>query len=146
MCIYQASTWISNIIRHGLFLCSVVWGERWLYIMLILVELNNWPLMCVSMLISWGQPLHDRLPVGGCSLSLWQMSQYYLLSRMCLILSINHVSLGFFLTSIICYMSQIIVDLFGNKVWFELIKNYKKTACFSFRIGNNSKLYISSSI
>jgi hypothetical protein len=72
------------------------------------------------------------------------MWQYYLLSRMCL--SINHVSLGFFLTSIICYMSQIIVDLFGNKVWFELIKNYKKTACFSFRIGNNSKLYISSSI
>jgi len=62
------------------------------------------------MLISWGQPLHDRLPVGGCSLSMTNVT----ISRMCLILSMFH--LVFFLTSIICYMSQIIVDLFGNKV------------------------------
>ena len=40
LCLSQATTWISNAIRHGLlFLCSMSRGDRWLFILLILVEL-----------------------------------------------------------------------------------------------------------
>jgi hypothetical protein len=34
-CLSQASTWISNAICHGLFSCSMSWGERWLFVLLI---------------------------------------------------------------------------------------------------------------
>ena len=40
LCLSQATTWISNAICHGLlFLCSMSRGDRWLFILLILVEL-----------------------------------------------------------------------------------------------------------
>ena len=39
LCLSQARTWISNFICCGLFLCSMIWGERWLFALLILVEL-----------------------------------------------------------------------------------------------------------
>jgi hypothetical protein len=31
----QARTWISNVICHGLILCSLTWGKRWFFILLI---------------------------------------------------------------------------------------------------------------
>jgi len=31
--------WISNVIDCGFFMCSMVWGKRWLFVLLILVEL-----------------------------------------------------------------------------------------------------------
>ena len=36
---YQARNWISNVICHVSLLCSMIWGERQLFILLILVEL-----------------------------------------------------------------------------------------------------------
>ena len=39
LCLSQARTWISNVICHDPFLCSMIWGERWLFVLLILVEL-----------------------------------------------------------------------------------------------------------
>ena len=39
LCLSQAKIWISNVVFHGFFLCSVSEGERWLFILLILVEL-----------------------------------------------------------------------------------------------------------
>ena len=31
VCLSQARTWISNVICHGLFFCSIIWGERSLW-------------------------------------------------------------------------------------------------------------------
>ena len=39
----EARTWILNVIRRGLFLCSMIWGEWWLFNLLILVDWNCWP-------------------------------------------------------------------------------------------------------
>ena len=122
MCIYQASTWISNIIRHGLLLCSVVWGDRWLYIMLILVELNNWPLMCVNMLISWGEPLHDRLPVGGCSLC-YDKCDNIIYYQECVLLIMFHLVFFWLALYVICHKSLLIyLAIKFDLNWLRIIK------------------------
>jgi len=37
LCLYQARSWISNTICHGFFLCSVIWHQRLLFVLLILI-------------------------------------------------------------------------------------------------------------
>ena len=39
VCLSQARTWIFNVVCCGLFLCSVSEGERWMFVLLILVKL-----------------------------------------------------------------------------------------------------------
>jgi hypothetical protein len=39
--IHVSYIWISNVIWQGLFLCLMIWGERWLFILIILM--NCWP-------------------------------------------------------------------------------------------------------
>ena len=33
--LFQAKTWYSNVISSDLFLCSIGWGERWLFVLVI---------------------------------------------------------------------------------------------------------------
>jgi hypothetical protein len=40
LCLSKERTWIANTICHGLCFSSMIWGERWL-VLLILVELLN---------------------------------------------------------------------------------------------------------
>ena len=41
LCLSRTRIWISNVIWQGLFLCLMIWGERWLFILIILM--NCWP-------------------------------------------------------------------------------------------------------
>jgi len=38
-CLSETKTWFSNVTWRNIFLCSVTWGERWLFVLLILVGL-----------------------------------------------------------------------------------------------------------
>jgi hypothetical protein len=37
LCLSQARTWISNVICNCLLLCSMIWCQKWLFVLLILV-------------------------------------------------------------------------------------------------------------
>jgi hypothetical protein len=61
-------TWISNAICHGLFLYSMVWGEMWLFILLILRELLTITNSIQHYVITF---VSDLQPVGGFLQVLW---------------------------------------------------------------------------
>ena len=41
LCLSQTRTWISNAIWHDIYLCSLIWRERWLFGFFILLEFNQ---------------------------------------------------------------------------------------------------------
>ena len=41
LCLSQNRTWISNANWHGIYLCSLIWGERWLFVFFYIVGITD---------------------------------------------------------------------------------------------------------
>jgi hypothetical protein len=68
-------SWISNAILHGLFLCSMIWGERYIVVVLLIFGDNN----CWQSLFKLS--FHNWTLLGNNQFNLGSNIEYYLLSR-----------------------------------------------------------------
>ena len=72
VCLSQARTWISNVICHGLFFCSIIWGERSLWEVIVRGDCERW-LWEVIVRGDCERSLWEVIVRGHCERSLWEV-------------------------------------------------------------------------